>query len=231
MQRILDIVLSLTALLILSPLLIPISILLLLTGEHEVFYFQDRVGKGGRPFRLFKFATMLKNSPNIGTGTITLKDDPRILPMGRFLRKTKINELPQLLNILFGDMSVVGPRPQTRRCFDAFPESSKRAIILVRPGLSGIGSIVFRDEEELMHERADPASFYDQVIAPYKGRLEEWYVANQGVGTYLKVVGLTVWVVLAPNSQVVWRVFPDLPVRPLTLKPDMGAGDHDTFGP
>lgn len=225
MQRILDIILSVTALLVLSPLLVPIAVLLLLTGEHEVFYFQERVGRGGRPFKLFKFATMLKNSPNIGTGTITLKNDPRILPMGRFLRKTKINELPQLLNILFGDMSVVGPRPQTRRCFDAFPEASKRAIMSVRPGLSGIGSIVFRDEEELMHEHADPAAFYDQVIAPYKGQLEEWYVAHQGVGTYLKVIGLTLWVVLSPNSQIVWRVFPDLPKKPASLGFDVGDAD------
>ena len=96
MQRLLDIILSGLALLVLSPLMIPIAIGLVLTGEHEVFYFQSRVGRGGQMFKLFKFATMLKNSPNIGTGTITLKNDPRILPMGKFLRNTKINELPQM---------------------------------------------------------------------------------------------------------------------------------------
>lgn len=217
MQRLLDILLSLLALLVLSPLLIPIVLILLLTGEHEVFYFQERIGRGGKPFKLFKFATMLKNSPNIGTGTITLKDDPRILTIGRFLRKTKINELPQLLNIVIGDMSVVGPRPQTKRCFDAFPESSKRAIVEVRPGLSGIGSIVFRDEEELMHASAEPERFYDDVIMPYKGLLEEWYVAHQGLVTYILCIFATAWVVLFPTSRIVWRLFADLPKQPTVL--------------
>ncbi len=218
MQRILDILLSLVALVVLSPLLIPIAIVLRLTGEGEIFYFQERVGQGGRPIQLFKFATMLKNSPSLGTGTITLKDDPRILPVGRFLRKTKINELPQLLNVLFGHMSVVGPRPQTRRCFSAFPDSSRKAIIRVRPGLSGIGSIVFRDEEDLMHGSEDAGRFYDEVIAPYKGALEEWYVAHQGIGLYLLLIFLTLWVVLIPGSRMVWSIFQNLPQPPERLR-------------
>ncbi len=218
MQRLLDILLSLLALLVLSPLLIPIVLILLLTGEHEVFYFQERIGRGGKPFKLFKFATMLKNSPNIGTGTITLKDDPRILTIGRFLRKTKINELPQLLNIVIGDMSVVGPRPQTKRCFDAFPESSKRAIVEVRPGLSGIGSIVFRDEEEALHASRDPVRYYDDVIAPYKGALEEWYVRHEGLRTYILVILITGWVVLRPQSKIVWKAFDGLPQPPKELR-------------
>jgi lipopolysaccharide/colanic/teichoic acid biosynthesis glycosyltransferase len=218
MQRLLDIILSGLALLVLSPLMIPIAIGLVLTGEHEIFYFQSRVGRGGQMFKLFKFATMLKNSPNIGTGTITLKNDPRILPMGKFLRNTKINELPQLLNILLGDMSVVGPRPQTKRCFDAFPESAQAAIVKVRPGLSGIGSIVFRDEESVMQGHKDPAAFYDHVIAPYKGAIEEWYVDHQGVGTYIKVIVITIWVIIAPRSKVVWKAFPGLPPEPKELR-------------
>src|SRR5690606_13134587 len=217
MQRLLDIVFSGLALLVLSPLLVPIAIVLRLTGEGEVFYVQQRVGRGGAPFGLYKFATMLKDSPNLGTGTVTLKDDPRVLPIGRFLRKTKINELPQLLNIFKGDMSIVGPRPQTRRCFDAFPARSQAEIVKVRPGLSGIGSIVFRDEEELMHASAEPERFYDEVIMPYKGLLEEWYVANRGVGTYLKSILLTAWVVLLPRSTVFWRAFPGLPLPPPEL--------------
>ena len=91
-----------------------------LTGEGQVFFLQHRVGKGGKTFKLHKFATMLKNSPNMATGTVTIKDDPRILPMGRILRTTKINEVPQLINVIKGEMSIVGPRPQTQRCFD-FP--------------------------------------------------------------------------------------------------------------
>lgn len=218
MQRLLDLLFSSLALLALAPLLLPIALVLRLTGEGEVFYVQQRVGRGGRLFGLYKFATMLRDSPNLGTGTVTVKDDPRVLPLGRFLRKTKINELPQLLNILKGDMSIVGPRPQTRRCFDAFPARSQAEITKVRPGLTGIGSIVFRDEEELMHASADPETFYDAVIMPYKGSLEEWYVENRGALTYAATIFVTAWVVLAPSSHMVWRVFSGLPSPPDELQ-------------
>lgn len=217
MQRLFDIVFSGLALLVLAPLLVPIAIALRFTGEGEVFFIQQRVGRGGQPFGLYKFATMLKNSPNLGTGTVTVKNDPRVLPLGRFLRKTKINELPQLLNIFKGDMSIIGPRPQTQRCFDAFPARSQAEIIKVRPGLSGIGSIVFRDEEELMHASKEPERFYDEVIMPYKGALEEWYVAHQGLWTYLAAIFVTAWVVLVPESRLAWRVFPQLPAVPAEL--------------
>ena len=223
MQRLLDIVFSGLALLVLSPLLVPIAIALRLTGEGEVFYVQQRVGRGGRMFGLYKFATMLKDSPNLGTGTVTVKHDPRVLPLGRFLRKTKLNELPQLLNIFTGDMSVIGPRPQTRRCFDAFPARSQAQIVKVRPGLSGIGSIVFRDEEDLMHASAEPERFYDEVIMPYKGALEEWYVAHQGLRTYLCSIVVTAWVVVFPTSTVIWRVFRGLPAPPPELVAAGGA--------
>lgn len=222
MQRLIDLALSALALALLLPLLLPIAIILRLTGEGEVFYFQERVGMSGRPIRLFKFATMLKNSPSLGSGTITIKNDPRILPVGRFLRKTKINELPQLLNVLFGDMSIIGPRPQTRRCFNAFPETSRRVIRQVRPGLSGVGSIIFRDEEELMHDRGDPGRYYDEVIAPYKGRLEEWYVERQGLGLYALLIGMTIWVVLVPGSRVAWKALKNLPEPPDDLRESLG---------
>ena len=217
MQRFLDIVFSGIALLVLSPLLLPVVLILRLTGEGEVFFRQDRIGLHGKPFGLLKFATMLKNSPNVGTGTVTVKDDPRVLPFGRFLRKTKLNELPQLLNIFMGDMSIIGPRPQTRRCFDAFPPASQAEIVKVRPGLSGIGSIVFRDEEELMHASKEPERFYDAVIMPYKGALEEWYVAHQGLWTYLCSIVVTAWVVVFPASRLVWTLFPELPRPPAAL--------------
>ncbi len=217
MQRLLDILFSGLALIILAPLLVPIMILLRFTGEGEVFYVQRRVGRGGEMFGLLKFATMLKNSPNLGTGTVTLKNDPRVLPMGAFLRKTKINELPQLINILLGDMSIVGPRPQTQRCFDAFPKVSQIEIMKVRPGLSGVGSIFFRDEEELMHAAKDPNRFYDEVIMPYKGALEEWYVRNASLSTYFLVIFVTAWVVIFPKSRIAWSVFAGLPKPPADL--------------
>ena len=222
MQRLFDILLSALGLLLLSPLLVPIAVGLRFSGEGEIFFLQNRVGKDGRLFKLYKFATMLKDSPNLGTGTVTLKNDPRILPLGNFLRKTKINELPQLLNILKGDMSVVGPRPQTQRCFDAFSPAAQQAIMQVRPGLSGIGSIVFRNEEELMHGHVDAAKFYDDVIAPYKGQLEEWYVAHQDLRTYLLSIAITGWVVVVPKSSAVWRVFRTLPAPPVSLAGVLG---------
>ncbi|MBS0212191.1 MAG: sugar transferase [Proteobacteria bacterium] len=217
MQRILDILLSGFALLVLSPLLVPVAIALRLTGEGEVFYVQQRVGREGRLFGLYKFATMLKNSPSLGTGTVTVKNDPRVLPLGRFLRKTKINELPQLINIFLGDMSIVGPRPQTQRCFNAFPERSRQEIVKVRPGLSGIGSIVFRDEEDLMHAHAEAERYYDDVIMPYKGLLEEWYVMNQGLRTYVLCIFTTGWVVISHRSTVFWSLFPTMPRPPEEL--------------
>jgi lipopolysaccharide/colanic/teichoic acid biosynthesis glycosyltransferase len=211
MQRFFDFLFSALALVILSPLLVPIVLILRFSGEGEIFFLQERVGKGGKPFKLYKFATMLKNSAAIGTGTVTVRNDPRVLPAGKFLRKTKINELPQLLNILFGDMSIIGPRPQTRRCFDAFPKRSQEKIMLVRPGLSGIGSIVFRDEENMMHGHENPHDFYDEVIMPYKGQLEEWYVEHATLRNYFLLIFLTVWAVLVPGTDTVYQAFRDLP--------------------
>lgn len=214
MTRVFDILLSGLALLLLAPVLIPILVVLRLTGEGEVFYLQQRVGKDGRRFGLLKFATMLKNSASIGTGTVTVKNDPRILPLGHFLRKTKINELPQLINILRGDMSIVGPRPQAERNFYAFPLDVQSEITKVRPGLSGIGSIVFRDEEQLLHDAQDQVAFYDHVIAPYKGSLEKWYITRQSILTYFLLIFATAWILAFPKSRIVWSLFKDLPRPP-----------------
>jgi len=160
---------------------------------------------------------MLKNSPNLGSGTVTLKDDPRVLPFGGFLRKTKINELSQLINILRGDMSIVGPRPQTPRCFDVFPLEYQNIIKKVRPGLSGLGPVVFRDEENILSENEASIDFYDTVIAPYKGEVESFYVHSQNMVTYFKIILATVWVVLFPKSKIIWRLFPKLPSPPKNL--------------
>ncbi|HIM94209.1 MAG TPA: sugar transferase, partial [Campylobacterales bacterium] len=177
MQRFFDIIFSALAIITLSPILLVVTIILKVTG-NDVLYRQRRVGLGGEYFDIYKFTTMVKNSENMGAGAITLKDDIRVLPIGKFLRKSKINELPQLFNILKGDMSLIGPRPQDRLGFNAFNKDEQDTIIQVRPGLSGIGSIFFRDEEEMM-ERAnveDKKRFYIESISPYKGKIEAWYV-------------------------------------------------------
>jgi lipopolysaccharide/colanic/teichoic acid biosynthesis glycosyltransferase len=219
--RFFDVVLSGLALTVLSPLLIPIVLFLKFSGEGEIFFLQERVGKNREMFKLFKFATMLKDSPSMGTGTVTMKNDPRVLPAGKFLRKTKINELPQLLNVFIGHMSLVGPRPQARRCFDAFPVESQDIIVQVKPGLSGIGPIVFRGEEDILEGHSGTLDFYDNIIGPYKGKVEAWYVGNQNLFAYFSLILLTVWVVLFPKSDLIWRLYKDLPPPPDILKQDL----------
>ena len=226
MERFFDILFSGAALLLLSPLLFPVILILKFSGEGEVFFLQDRVGKDGKLFKLFKFATMLKDSPNIGTGTVTMKEDPRVLPAGKFLRKTKINELPQLLNIFLGDMSIIGPRPLTEQTFSSYKSSTQTIIKQVKPGLSGIGSIVFRGEEDIMHGAAASVDFYDNVIAPFKGSLEEWFVTNKNLYIYFMSIFITVWAVLVPSTKIAWKVYKNLPKPPAELRKALNFADY-----
>lgn len=216
-KRTADIVSSAIALLLLSPLLIPILIGLKFTGEGYIFYLQERVGYKNKMFSIYKFATMLKDSPNMKGGIITTKKDPRITPLGGFLRKSKINELPQLLNILFGDISVVGPRPVMQKSFNAYPKDVQEVIYNVKPGLTGIGSLIFRDEEELITQvkesGGDTWDFYKNTIYPHKGNLEKWYQSNQSFWVDLKIIFATAWTVLVPDSDIAYKWFPDLPKR------------------
>jgi len=225
LERFFDILFSALALLVLSPLLLPIVLILKLSGEGEIFFLQERIGKGGQVFKLFKFATMLKDSPNIGTGTVTMKGDPRVLPVGKFLRKTKINELPQLLNIFFGDMSVIGPRPLTAQTFGSYSAQTQASIKKVRPGLSGVGSIIFRGEEEIMHGATASVDFYDTIIAPYKGSLEEWFISNKDIYIYFLAIFITAWTVVFPSTKIAWRLFRDLPEPPAELKQALNFKD------
>ena len=218
-KRIIDVVLSFFAIIFFSPLLVPVIIGLLLTGEHYIFYLQERIGFKNKKFNIYKFATMLKNSPSIGSGLHTTLKDSRILPMGGFLRKTKINALPQLFNILFGSMSVIGPRPLVDKTFEPYSDLVKKNIYNVKPGLSGIGSIVFRDEEKLLSNSKIPINeFYAMYISPYKGDLELWYQKKLSFYTDFMIIFLTVWVIFSPKSNLVFKVFNDLPVKPDFLK-------------
>ena len=216
MPRIIDILLSTLALLILVPLFIPIVIVLLLTGEHKVFYSQTRVGYKNQNFKILKFATMLSNSANMGSGSLTLRNDPRVLPFGSFLRKTKINELPQILNIIIGDLSIVGPRPQMQVDFEKYSLEVQKKIYDVRPGLTGIGSIVFRDEESLISvasENENPHDFYKRVIAPYKGELEVWYQEKRTLFLDFQLIFMTAWAIIFPETRLYEKWFKDLPKR------------------
>ena len=214
MQRFFDIVLSLVSIIALFPIFLPIILILKFSGEGEVFYFQKRVCRGGGEFYLLKFATMLKNSPNIGTGEITIKDDPRVLPFGKVLRKTKVNELPQLWNILTGELSVVGPRPMVPNTFSRYPEIAQEKLNKVRPGLTGIGSIIFRDEEKYLRNSENPVEFYEQNIIPYKSNLEIWFVENQNIALYFNIIIVTAWVLIFPGSKIVDIVFKGIPPKP-----------------
>lgn len=202
MQRFFDVQFSLIAIIILSPIIFLTSIILKFTGEGEIFYLQNRIGKNQKPFKLIKFATMVKNSEKIGAGTITVRNDPRVLPFGKILRITKINELPQLFNIFNGDMSVIGPRPLLKKQFSMYSEDDKKIISSVRPGLSGVGSIVFRDEEELLSKESDPIKFYQKTISPHKAYLEKWYVANNSISLYFKLIILTIYVVMIDTKNI-----------------------------
>ena len=219
LKRLFDIVFASVALLLLTPLFIMIMIALRLTGEGEVFYRQKRVGYQQKTFQIWKFATMLKNSPNMGTGSLTLRHDPRVTPLGAWLRRSKINELPQLINLLTGDMTLVGPRPQMKVDFDAFPMDIQRTIYDVRPGITGIGSIVFRDEERLLSvPERDPRKFYVEHIAPYKGEIELWYQGHISFWADFRLVLLTTWTIFNAKSDLHFRFFPDLPLLPEALK-------------
>jgi lipopolysaccharide/colanic/teichoic acid biosynthesis glycosyltransferase len=224
LKRLFDVTVASVAVILLLPLFIPIILGLLFTGEGEVFYRQTRVGYKNQAFRIWKFATMLKNSPNIGTGSLTLRNDPRVTLLGKYLRKSKLNELPQLFNVWRGEMSLVGPRPQVMIDFEAYPTAIRDVIYEAKPGITGIGSIVFRDEEKLLSVPGrDPRVFYIEHIAPYKGALEIWYQQHCSFGTDLRLLLLTAWVILHPESELHFRIFPDLPRLPMALTANYNA--------
>ena len=216
--RLFDILFSFIAIIILLPFMIPIMVILKLTGEHDIFYVQKRIGRFGKEFNLLKFATMLRNSPNLPGRGFTYKNDSRILPLGKFLRKTKINELPQLINIFIGQMSVVGYRPLMRYSYDKYSDKVKQNIYYIKPGLSGIGSIVFRNEELFMQNIDDKEKYYTEVIMPYKGKLESWFVENVGILNYFKIIFMTFVIVLKPSTLIWKKIFKNLPSVPKELE-------------
>ncbi len=219
MKRLLDIVVAGAVLLVLGLPFLAIMAVLRWTGEGEVWYLQDRVGRDGKIFRVFKFATMLKASPSLGSRDITVQNDPRVLPVGKLLRKTKINELPQFINVFRGDLSLVGWRPLMPVSFQEYADEVQRKIVTVQPGLTGLGSVVFRDEESIVttaqKEGRDLRATYRDEIMPYKGALELWYADHAGLWTDLKILSATAIVVVIPRWTGYRRWFVGLP-RPHT---------------
>ena len=220
-KRTFDLSLSIIGLLVVSPLFIVIIFMLKFTAEGEIFYLQERMGLNNKLFNIYKFATMLKDSPNLGNKTLTVRNDPRITPIGKFLRITKINELPQILNVIKGDMSLVGPRPLLPKSFEKYTVAVQNVIYKNRPGITGLGSLVFRDEELLVTKYKelgkDPIEYYKTYIYPHKGALEEWYFYNCSILVDIKILFLTFWSLLNPTSQLVYRTLKNLPLKPDSL--------------
>ena len=217
MRRILDFTFSFLALMVLSPFLLPIIIILRFTGEGEVFYVQKRIGQGGEEFGLLKFATMYKNSSSLPGGNITSKNDSRILPVGKFLRKYKINELPQIINVFLGQMSIIGRRPTVIEHYEFFSPEIRKIISVFKPGLSGISSIIFRDEEKFFKnkDQNENKQFYKNQIAPFKGELEIWYCKNQSFKLDSILIFLTLLCIVFPSSNYHNYFLKNLPEHPL----------------
>jgi lipopolysaccharide/colanic/teichoic acid biosynthesis glycosyltransferase len=194
MKRLLDIAASGVGLLILSPLLLAIAALVRLDSTGPVFYRGVRVGLLGKPFRIFKFRTMVENAEMVGTAS-TPEDDPRVTRLGRVLRKYKLDELPQLLNVFGGQMSLVGPRPQVSWAVQRYTPD-ERALLTVRPGITDFASLHFREEAEILRGSADPDKDYFEKIHPEKMRLSLEYIRRQSLWLDFQILAKTVGVVI-----------------------------------
>lgn len=211
LKRAIDLTLSLFALIVLSPLFLIVMIVLRLTGDKKVFFKQERVGYRNKKINLWKFVTMRTGSEL--ESTITAKSDPRVLPVGKILRKAKINEIPQLINIIKGDISIVGPRPQTQECFDCYPEEIRYQVYDSKPGLTGIGSVIFRMEDEITgNSPKGKKECYREDIMPVKGELELWYTRNKSLYVDFKLILLTAIVIFFPKSKKPYRWLKGIPI-------------------
>ena len=204
-KRFFDVFLSGFAMCILPPIYVVVSVLLRFAGEGNVLFRQRRVGLGGTKFTLLKFTTMAKGSA--AAGDITYGDDPRVLPVGRWLGALKIDELPQLWNTFVGEMSLVGPRPLTSRAFHCYSPRVQEIVKSMKPGVTGVGSLVFRNEDRILAEApGDPKEYYDKVIIPLKGQLETWYFAHRSLYVDLLIVACTLVAVPWPRSRLHLRL-------------------------
>jgi lipopolysaccharide/colanic/teichoic acid biosynthesis glycosyltransferase len=218
-KRLVDIIVSSLLIIFLSPLMIVIVALLRMTGEGEIFFFQDRIGFHGKLFKITKFATMQKSAAKIIPGDFSYESDVRVLKVGKMLRKTKINELPQFWDVLRGEMSIVGPRPQLPVMYEMYPSEYKHVVARVRPGVTGLGSLVFRDEEKILSLSKDKNFCYTKLIIPYKAELEAWYAENNSLYLDISIILLTIWYIVFPKSKALWKIIPAELYRDLSKFP------------
>lgn len=195
MKRLLDILLSSVGLILASPILLPVIFLVWKQDGHSPFYIAPRTAKDDGTFRMVKLRSMVKNADKSGVDS-TSAGDMRITPVGHFIRRYKLDELTQLWNVLKGDMSLVGPRPNVKRETDLYtPE--ERKLLSVRPGITDFSSIVFSDEGEILADRTDPDIAYNQLIRPWKSRLGLFYIAHRGLWLDIRLIGLTALAILS----------------------------------
>ncbi|NVO11248.1 MAG: sugar transferase [Bacteroidales bacterium] len=192
MIRFFDVILSISGLIILSPLFILLSLWIKVDSNGPIFYKQKRVGKGNIDFVLLKFRTMYLNSDKIGLITIG-NNDPRVTRLGYIIRKYKMDELPQLINVFIGDMSLVGPRPEVRKYVDFYTEKQKN-ILSIKPGITDYASIIFRNENDLLAKSPEPEKYYINDILPQKIELNMIYIQNRSFYEYFKVIFLTLFI-------------------------------------
>jgi lipopolysaccharide/colanic/teichoic acid biosynthesis glycosyltransferase len=190
LKRLMDLLLSILGLMLTSPILLPVMFLVWRQDKHSPLYVAERVGKNFKPFKMVKLRSMIKNADTSGVDSTSV-NDMRITPIGQFIRKYKLDELTQLWNVLLGDMSLVGPRPNVKRETDLYtPE--ERELLSVKPGITDFASIVFSDEGEILSGQKDPDLAYNQLIRPGKSRLGLYYVDTQSIGTDLILLIFTV---------------------------------------
>ena len=196
MLRILDFSFSLLGLILLSPFFLLIAFIIKLSSPGTVLYNQPRIGLNGTEFNVFKFRTMRLNSDKLGLITVGGRD-PRITSIGYFLRKFKLDELPQLINVLIGDMSIVGPRPEVKKYVNLYTDE-QRKIFKVRPGITDWASIYYRDENVILGQSLDPEKDYIEKIMPDKLNYNLIYIQNYGVVEYFKIIFSTLWHIVVP---------------------------------
>ena len=199
-KRFFDILFSLLGLILLSPVFLVCAVLTKCQSPGPVFYRSQRVGQYGELFAMYKFRTMIVNAATFG-GSLTTYRDPRITPIGNFLRRTKLDELPQLINVLKGEMSLIGPRPETPNYVEYYTEE-QRKVLSVRPGITGPAQLENRNEELKLKGQADPEAYYINHLLPEKLNIDLHYVANRSLAFDMKIILQTVWAVVCRKGKV-----------------------------
>ena len=189
LKRTFDIILSIFAIFLLFPSFLVVSFIIVIDSGFPIFFLQKRIGRGAKEFNIIKFRTMKTNNENI---TITVSDDSRITRIGKYLRKTKIDELPEILNVLFGQMSFVGPRPDVKGYADKL-KGANRKILALRPGITGPASLKYYNEEYILSQKSNPKKYNDEVIFPDKVKINMHYFHNRSFFLDLKIIFATIF--------------------------------------